>query len=473
VLRASVAAEEAGVPSSTLVCEGFLGLAASTSVGLGMPNIPVAAVPGHTGVQSKEELRRNILEVTMDNVIKNLVGEPEAAATEEEEPGARDVIVGGTFDEVNRYFYEHELSDGLPIVPPTRERVEEFFKHCNRDPDEIIGILLPDSRAATVWSIAVNGVMAGCRPEYMPVLIALVEAMADPYYGVEHSGNTPGGETLIVVNGPIVKALGFNYEQGVMRDGFIANTSVGRFWRLYLRNVAGFLPHKNDKATFGNTWRVVVAENEDVVKEIGWTPLSADMGFAAGDNTVTISRMTGGNHISSISGSTPEEMLPYLADAVVRQYSWQIMFTVGQGMGTLRPVILLSPLIARAIRKWGWTKKDLQKYLYDYARLPAHQWERILRDWTAKPIWNLEEEWRLGRVPKAFFESDDPNRMVPLVWDPEDYMIVVTGDPARNSAYVFAHNGVLGYPVAKKIQDAKGTSKTSASQKQAAHVTAA
>jgi hypothetical protein len=472
VLRASVAAEEAGVPSSTLVCEGFLGLAESTSVGLGMPNIPVAAVPGHTGVQSKEELRRNILDVTMDNVIRNLVQEPQAA-TEESEPGARDVICGGTYDEVNRYFYEHELSDGLPIVPPTQERVEQFLKHCNRDSEEIIGILLPDSRAATIWSIAVNGVMAGCRPEYMPVLIALVEAMADPYYGVEHSGNTPGGETLIVLNGPIVKALEFNYTQGVMRDGFIANTSVGRFWRLYLRNVAGFLPHKNDKATFGNTWRVVVAENEDVVKEIGWQPLSADMGFAAGDNTVTISRMTGGNHISSISGSTPEEMLPYLADAVVRQYSWQIMFTVGQGMGTLRPVILLSPLIARAVGKWGWSKKDLQQYLYDHARLPAHQWERILRDWTAKPIWNLEEEWRLGRIPKAFFESDDPNRMVPLVWDPEDFMIVVTGDPARNSAYVFAHNGVLGYPVAKKIQDTKVAPKSRASQKKGANVTAA
>ena len=454
MLRASVAAEAAGVPSSTLVCDGFLGLAANTSIGLGMPNIPVATVPGHTGVQSKEELRRNILGVTLTDVINNLTGET-GVATQESEPGARDIVVKGGFEEVNRYFYEHELSDGLPIVPPTQERVEQFLRHTARDADEVLGILLPDSRAATIWSIAVNGVMAGCKPEYMPVLVALVEAMADPYYGVEHSGNTPGGETQIVLNGPIVKELGFNYTAGVMRDGFIANTSIGRFWRLYLRNVAGFLPHKNDKATFGNTWRVVVAENEDVVKEIGWEPLSADMGFAAGDNTVTISRFTGGNHVSSISGSTPEEMLPYLADAVARQYSWQIMFTVGQGMGTLRPLILLGPIIARTIGSWKWSKRDLQQYLYDHARLPAHQYERILRDWTAKPTWNLEEEWRLGRIPKAFFESDDPQRMVPLVWEPDDYMIVVTGDPARNSAYVFAHNGVLGYPVTKKIDTAK------------------
>jgi hypothetical protein len=144
-------------------------------------------------------------------------------------------------------------------------------------------------------------------------------------------------------------------------------------------------------------------------------------------------------------------MLPYLADAVARQYSWQIMFTVGQGMGTIRPLILLSPLIARTIAGWGWSKEKLKQHLFDHARMPAHMFERILRDWTAKPTWNLTEEFKAGRIPKVFHESDDANRMVPLVFKPDDYMIVVTGDPARNSAYVFAHNGVLGYPVAKKI----------------------
>src|SRR5688572_15654376 len=255
----------------------------------------------------------------MDLVIENLTGKT-ADATTESEPDAREIVVRGSFDEVNRYFYEHELSDGLPIVPPTREKVDAFLRHTDRDPTDSLGTVLPDNRAATVWSIAVNGVMAGCRPEYMPLLVALIEAMVDHEYGVEHSGNTPGGETLIVLNGPIVKALGFNYTQGVMRDGFMANTSVGRFWRLYLRNVAGFLPHKNDKATFGNTWRVVVAENEDAVKKIGWEPTSADFGMS-GENTVMISRHTGGNHISSVSGATAEEMMPYICDAMMKQYS--------------------------------------------------------------------------------------------------------------------------------------------------------
>ncbi|HET9665081.1 MAG TPA: UGSC family (seleno)protein, partial [Burkholderiales bacterium] len=272
------------MPSSTLVCEGFLGLAGAASIGLGFPDMPVARVIGHPGVQSRETLRKNTLDVTLDHVIANLLQAP-AESKSGGEPGPREVIATGTFDEINEHFYANALSDGLPIVPPTVGRVEQFLRYTDRASDESLGTLLPDSRAATVWSIAVNGVMAGCRPEYMPVLIALVEAMADPAYGVEHSGNTPGGETLIILNGPVIQALGFNYTQGVMRDGFRANTSIGRFWRLYLRNVAGFLPHKNDKATFGNTWRVVVAENEEVVRKIGWTPNSVDMGFNAGDNT--------------------------------------------------------------------------------------------------------------------------------------------------------------------------------------------
>ena len=278
---------------------------------------------------------------------------------------------------------------------------------CSSDLDEVLGVMLPDNRAATVWSVAVNGVMAGCRPEYMPVLIAAVEAMADHDYGVEHSGNTPGGDNLIVLNGPIIKELGFNYTQGVMRDGFQANTSVGRFWRLYLRNVAGFLPHKNDKATFGNTWRVVVAENEDVLAKIGWPPNCTEFGFAAGTNALSIGRYTGGNHISSISGSTPEEILPYMADAVVRQYTWQLMFTVGQGMGTLRPLILLSPIMAETIAAGGWSKQKFKEQLFERARIPARLFESILRDWTQKPIWNLTEEFNAGRIPKVFHESED------------------------------------------------------------------
>ena len=452
MLRASAVAEKAGVPSASLVCEGFIGQAGTTSAGLGLPNLPVARVPGHVDGQSAEELHDNVRAVTLDAVIANLTADPEPA-TPVAEPAPEEIAFEGSFDEVNRLFYENGWSDGLPIVPPTRARIERFLAFTDRDPHDEIGVLLPDSRAATIWNIAVNGVMAGCRPEYMPVLVALIEAMADPGYGVEHSGNTPGAETLIMINGPIIKELGFNTEQGALRDGFQANTSIGRFWRLYLRNVAGFLPHQNDKGTFGGTWRVVLAENEDALAKIGWPPLSADMGFAAGDNTVTISRFTGGDVILSVFGDTAEKILPYLADGVAKQNGWQLVFTLGVSTGMLKPLLVLSPVLAETMAKSGFSKDDVKQYLYDHARITARKFEQYIGGYNnlVPGRRSLCDLVNLGKAPPQFCESADPDRLVPIVCAPDDFMVVVAGDPMRTNAYTFSHNGMLGFPTAKKI----------------------
>lgn len=451
MLRASEVCERAGYPTSSLVCEGFLGQAAATAVGLGMPNLPVAVIPGHAGAQSSEELRANVLNVTADMVLDNLLRQPDTLELAAE-PGPRDIVFTGSFDEVNAYFYAREWSDGLPIVPPTIEKIEEFLSFTPRDPDEVLGILLPESRAATVWATAVNGVMAGCRPEYMPILVAIVEALADPVYGVEHSGNTPGADTLIVLNGPIIKQLDFNYEQGVLRDGFMPNTSVGRFLRLALRNMAGFLLHKTDKGCFGNSFRVVLAENEDALARIGWPSNAEDMGFATGDNTVTITRCTGGGVIVSVTGSHPEQMMPYLADGVAKETGWEIVFTTGGlTFGTLRPILVLTPILAETIARAGWSKDDVKRYLFEHARMPAWRAEKFSETWADFPIKSLKHQVNMGRLPGVFAESDDPDRMVPIVFQAEDFMVLVSGDPLRTNAYSFAHNGYLGFPTAKKI----------------------
>jgi hypothetical protein len=451
VLRAAEVCERAGFPTSSLTCEGFLGQAAATSVGLGMPNLPLATIVGHPGAQSVEEIHRNVIEVTAREVIENLLSQPDTIELPPE-PAPRDVVFRGSFEDVNAYFYERQWSDGLPIYPPTIAKIQEFLRYTDRDPDEVIGIVLPENRAVTVWATAVNGVMAGCRPEYMPILLALAEAMADPIYGVEHSGNTPGAETLIILNGPIIKDLGFNYEQGALRDGFLPNTTVGRFWRLALRNMAGFLPHRTDKATFGNTFRVVLAENEDALARIGWPPNSVDMGFAAGDNTVTITRLTGGGVFPSVTGSTPLQMMPYIADAVAAQTGWEIVFTVGGlSYGTLRPVLILSPILAETIAKAGWSKDDVKRYLYDHARMSARRVEAFTEEWADFRIGSLKRQVNLGKLPRDFADSDDPDRMVPLVLDPDDFVVLVSGDPLRTNAYTFTHNGYLGFPTAKKI----------------------
>ncbi len=453
MLRVSAVAEKAGIPSATLVCEGFVRQAKATSVGLGTPDLPLAVVPGHPDVQSRDELTQNVARVTLEQVVRCLTN---ATAMEDSaaEPDPQAIVFEGSFDAVNRHYYDKLWSDGLPIVPPTRARIESFLAFTDRKPNDVLGVLLPDNRAATVWNVAVNGVMAGCRPQYMPVLVALVEAMADPRYGVEHSGNTPGSETQIILNGPLIKQLGFNYEQGALRDGFQANTSIGRFWRLYLRNVAGFLPHHTDKGTFGGTWRVVLAENEDALGEIGWPSIAAEAGVPAGDSAVTIARFTGGHVIVSVFGDTAQACLPYLVDSIVSYSGWELIFTVGLATGTYQPLLILSPIIARTIARSGMTKRDVQQHLFDHARIPARVFERYITGWTnlVPGPRTLADYAAIGKAPKVFGASRDPERLVPIVARPEDFRIAVSGDPLRTNCYFLAHNGMLGFTTTKSVR---------------------
>ena len=242
-----------------------------------MPNLPEAILPGHVDAQTDQELRANVGRAA-DAVVREPDGRARSWAAEEE-PGPRDIVLRGTLDEVNALFYEHEWSDGLPIVPPTIEQIETFLRYTDREPDE-------DARHVAAGQARGDG-LERRRQRRHGRLPPRVHADADRARGSDGRSRTtasstaatrPASDTLIVLNGPIIKDLGFNYEQGALRDGFMPNTSVGRFWRLSLRNIAGFLPHKTDKGTFGNTLRVVLAENEDVIRRIGWTTDSGDQG---------------------------------------------------------------------------------------------------------------------------------------------------------------------------------------------------
>ncbi|MBI2832687.1 MAG: hypothetical protein HYX79_10570 [Chloroflexi bacterium] len=442
-MRASVAAEKTGVPSSSVVCEGFAIQGRTTAAGFGLPNLPLARYPGAINLHKPDELQKNVESILADQVIKGLTTQPEEARPSTD-PEPRDIVFQGDFEGVNEFFYRNEWSEGIPIVPPTIEKVEEFLKFTDRSANEVLGVLLPTKSQATVWNIAVNGVMAGCLPEYMPVLVAMVEAMADPKFGQEHLGHTPGTEVLITLNGPIIKELGFNYEQGALRPGFRANTSTGRFWRLYLRNVAGFMPHKTDKATFGGTWRVVLAENEDALAEMGWQPMSVDQGFKAGDNVVTVSSCTSTDSIYSAGEPSPEQILDKLA---ARTVDIQLYLFALSLMGpSVRPQLIMSPSVAGAVAKGGFSKAAVKQYLYEHAKFPATRFERLLKSFG--PLCKAAEE---GRLPKVYCESTKPDRLVPIVWSPEDFMLTVSGDPGRDNCFICANNGFIGYPVSKKI----------------------
>ena len=249
----------------------------------------------------------------------------------------------------------------------------------------------------TIWSIAVNAVMAGCRSEHLPVLLAVAEILADDAYGAEHSGNTTGADALMILNGPCVNELHFNAGQGALREGTVANTTVGRWLRLYLRTVFGFTTDEHDKATFGNSTRVVLAEHHETLDDIGWPAVSAEFGFEPNDDVVTMARFNSGIIIGSVFGSTPNEILPYLGDGVARSAGWDLTHVYGLGDAQFRPLLVLSPILARVFASAGWSKPDVQAGLFEHARIPAWRFEKLIGEWS-----NLT----MGRRPLTELAAD-------------------------------------------------------------------
>ena len=453
MLRASAAVERAGYPTVSIVSTGFLKQAEVVARGLGLPDLPIAHYPGVPMTDSVEELQRKVEHELIPQIIRGITAHHVAklAQAAPPEPAPRDIVFKGTLDEVGEHFYSNQWSDGLPIVPPTLDRIERFLGYTDRAADEVIGICPPDNREATVWNIAVTGVIAGCRPEYMPLLMAVVEAVTDPEFRMQDAGSTPGWESLIVVNGPIVKDLDFNCGASVMRVGRQANTSVGRFLRLLLRNMAGFrfAPGAGDKGSIGQSFLVALAEDEDSVRQIGWQPFSADRGFKAGDNIVTVQSVVGISPPVYTGSEKAIEHARILAEVIGG--SCVYWSPVGIAYGKWHPLLLLGPSIAKVFAQEGWSKDDLRKYLYDHVTMRASDAERYAY-YVGLTDFSLADKVTQGIVPRVYHESDDPERLIPVFQKPEWIGIVVAGDPGRNQSKGYCSNHVQGPPVSKAVR---------------------
>jgi hypothetical protein len=453
VMRASAIMEKAGIPTASLICNGFVGQAQAIAPGLGCAALPVATL-GHVDSISAAELRAFVLEHTMPQVVRCLTQAPQPQGAVSERFAPEEIVAKGSFEDINRLYEAKGWSDGMLIAPPTRAAVEAFLAETPDSPDRVIGAVQPSGSAVTVWNVAVNGVMAYCRPADMPILVAIAEILADPRYGVEHSGDTTSGDALIVLSGPIVRDRGFNHENGAMREGCRANSSVGRFLRLFLRNVVGMHTGAGDKCTFGHAARIVLAEHEAEVAKLGWRTFAEQRGFASDSDVVTVGRFTGDTVVGSVYGRDPEVIARYLADGLVRQASWEFSFTVGFAPDTHRPLVAISPMIAKTLARAGVDRDGLRRRLYDQARLPAWKMEQYVGEFTnlVPGRQTLLQMHAAGTASAQFALSDDPNRLVPIVERPEDIALVVSGDPHRSNALVFGSNGMHGSPTSRLIR---------------------
>ena len=448
-MRASAAAEKAGYPSVSIVSSGFLGQAQSIAQSLGIQNISVAEYPGVIATDNESDLKKKVTEIVIENVVKGMT-RPVMAVPKPKEPQPAETVFEGTLDEVQEFFTRRLWSDGLPIIPPTVDRVEKFLKFTSRPAGQVIGNLLPEKRNATVWNIAVNGVMAGCRPEYMPILLAVVEAITEPEFRIQDAGSTPGWEPLIILNGPIIKELNFNYEAGVMRVGRQANTSIGRFLRLYMRNIAGLRipPMSTDKATFGDTFNLVLPENEDVIAELGWETFSVSRGFKPGENVVTVQSVVYASPPIASGGNIARDHLDTWVEVIGSTASHWTHMAIN--WWKYFPLLAVSPSIARVIAREGLTKKDIARYLYDNAKVSAESVDRLALQggFTTFSLKKMVED---KQIPDIYYESPDPKRMVPVFIKPEWIGVVVSGDDGRNRSRGYIQNHEQGAPVSKKV----------------------
>jgi hypothetical protein len=306
------------------------------------------------------------------------------------------------------YIYEKGWTDGLPVIPPTRERTDELLATTSRPADEVIGRLDHLKREVTVELAAINSVMAGCRPEYFPVVLACWDALMLERATVGGGWqSTSGPAPLIVVNGPIREHLGFNSTGGVFGPGFRANATVARAIGLIVRNALGIVPHVFEQATQGipGRWAMCIAENEE---ESPWEPLSVDGGVPAGGDAVSTTLLRTSEYVDNRHTDDPEKLLADFADTISRTGSW-IFRNAAAG-------VVFCPEHAQLLAGAGMTKEDVRSWLVARCGRPAADLVRVGKALSEKGArGDHGEDERAAEGFDALFAEDSPKHLPLMV----------------------------------------------------------
>ncbi len=276
---------------------------------------------------------------------------------------ARRVALAPLEDELEACF-ERGWTDGLPVVPPTEERVWRMLQGTSRAADELVGIIPPDQVECTVEKAAINAVMAGCKPEYMPVVLAAVEAACiDAFCMHGVLATTYFSGPVVIVNGPIAKAIGMNSGINALGQGNRANATIGRALQLVIRNVGGGRPGGVDRATLGNPGKYTFcfAENED---NSSWEPLSIERGFPPGRSTVTLFAGDGVQAVYDQLSRTPEGLARSFAASLRTVCHSKVVLAADA-------LLVVSPEHSRVFQQAGWSKARLLQELDSLLQLPA------------------------------------------------------------------------------------------------------
>lgn len=334
----------------------------------------------------------------------------------------------GAIFEVFDVAVERGWTDGLPILPPTRHAVEQHLASVAGGPEDVVAVLAPTQGEATLELLAVCSVMAGCRPEYFPVVVAAVEALADPtfeLYGINTTTNPVS--PMLILNGPIRSELDINCSYGVLGPGTRANATIGRAVSLAMINIAGRVPGVVSKTTHAwpGRYTLCIGEFEEANP---WPPLHVERGWAAEDSCVTVMAPTGSTNIIDMTSHTIEGVLTTIAHSMTAIGNVNMFPFFGLG-----PMLLvMCPDHARFAAESGLSKEDVREFLFEAtSRIPLDQWPAEYRE-------TLEAS---GRAVSGF---------TPLAARPDQFEIVVAG--GRGGYHdVFMPTFGDSWPVTKRL----------------------
>lgn len=298
------------------------------------------------------------------------------------------------------YYLESNLTDGLPILPPSEDRVQAMLEFAGLAAEQVIGVEAIRNKHITAEKVAINSVMAGCRPEYFPVVVSAVAACCDRSFNLHASSTSTNGVTvLVLVSGSYAQEIGMNASTGAMGPKNQANATIGRAVNLVKTNFYGSVPQDMDNSTFGHPGKYSFCFAENL--EAGnWPSLAIDKGFDRESSTVTVVAAYSPLQVSVFGGKDPTSFLYSVAHAMI-----------GLGPSVSEVLVVLSPEVMQYLNEASWSRKQVQEFLWEKAQLPA-------KEWIA---------WRRVEHPETFSDQD---QLVGCVEDPSRITVLSAGGAA-------------------------------------------
>jgi hypothetical protein len=464
----TVKLEKLGVPGVFMVCNTFADDAKSAAADNGMPTIRRREISSAEFYKLRGEVEtiRPLVEGIFDDFINALITPltPEEANPAQDTRSGDDVPAKITIEaesyrvaleEFNQIYLDKRWGDGLPLIPPTPEAVQWMLSGTSRNPYEILGKVNPKLGIATIEKIAINAVMAGAKPQYLPVIISAMEALTDETFDNLHVLASAGSfNLLIVVSGPIAEEIGMESGIGFMGHGWRANNTIGRSIRLSTLNIGHTWPGIND---MGLTGRIsphtffTFCENTELSP---WQPYHASRGFQSDDSCVTVGSVFGESQTQHFYGGmimtwTAPGVLDRMVEDLIKTERRELLRWgtkgvgkyIGSGAGSRNHMIILFPELAAEYKKMGYDQKSLQDEIYERASIPYDELTPVERK-------SLKKAVELGVIPeerKSVFQAAlNPGGKVPVIMSPENLHLFVAGG-VPGCAFSFSYYRVAPY----------------------------